>query len=150
MKSRSRECTRSVLFWWDCVKTCDPYDLLTHWGRVTLLYVSKLTIIGSDNGLSPDRRQAIIWTNPGLLLIEPLGTNFSETLMEIRTFSFKKMRMKVSSKIIRISPREFVTNQSYDAYCTSYHVQIRTSSIIKMMILIMIAPTVFEDCTIIW
>ena len=37
--------------------------LLTHWGRVTHICVSKLTIIGSDNGLSPDRRQAIIWTN---------------------------------------------------------------------------------------
>ena len=59
--------------------------------------VSKLTIIGSDNGLSPDRRQAIIWTNAGLLLIVPLGTNFSEILIEILTFSFKKMHLKVSS-----------------------------------------------------
>ena len=71
--------------------------MLTHWGRVTHIYVSKLTIIGSDNGLSPDRRQAIIWTNAGILLIGTLGTNFSETLIEILTFSFKKMRMKVSS-----------------------------------------------------
>ena len=70
---------------------------LTHWGRVTHICVSKLTIIGSDNGLSPDRRQAIIWTNAGLLLIWPLGTNFSEILVEILTFSFKKMRLKVSS-----------------------------------------------------
>ena len=60
--------------------------------------VGKLTIIGSDNGLSPDRRQAIIWTNAGLLLIGPLGTNFSEILIEILTFSFKKMRLKVSSE----------------------------------------------------
>ena len=44
---------------------------LTHWGRVTHICVSKLTIIGSDNGLSPDRRQAIIWTNAGILLIGP-------------------------------------------------------------------------------
>ena len=29
-------------------------SVLTHWGRVTHLCVSKLTIIGSDNGLSPD------------------------------------------------------------------------------------------------
>ena len=71
--------------------------ILTHWGRVTHICVSKLTIIGSDNGLSPDRRQAIIWTNAGLLLIGPLGTNFSEILIEILTFSFKKMLMKVSS-----------------------------------------------------
>ena len=70
---------------------------LTHWGRVTHMCVSKLTIIGSDNGLSPDRRQAIICTNAGLLLIVPLGTNFSEILIEILTFSFKKMRLKVSS-----------------------------------------------------
>ena len=59
--------------------------------------VSKLPIIGSDNGLSPDRRQAIIWANAGILLIGPLGTNFGETLIEILTFSFKKMRLKVSS-----------------------------------------------------
>ena len=59
--------------------------------------VSKLTIIGSDNGLSPDRRQAIIWTNSGILLIGPLGTNFSEILIAISTFSFEKMRFKVSS-----------------------------------------------------
>ena len=70
---------------------------LTHWGRVTHICVNKLTIIGSDNGLSPDRRQAIIWTNAGLLLIGPLGTNFSEILIEIITFPFKKMRLKVSS-----------------------------------------------------
>ena len=59
--------------------------------------VSKLTIIGSDNGLSPDRCQAIIWTNDGLLLIGPLGTNFNEILIKILTFLFKKMRLKVSS-----------------------------------------------------
>ena len=47
-------------------------------GRVTHICVSKLASIGSDNGLSPGRRQAIIWTNDGILLIEPLGTNFSE------------------------------------------------------------------------
>ena len=35
-------------------------DFLTHWDQVTRLYVGKLTIIGSDNGLSPRRRQAII------------------------------------------------------------------------------------------
>ena len=70
---------------------------LTHWGRVTHICVSKSTITGSDNGLSPDRRQAIIWTNAGILLIGPLGTNFSENLMEILTFLFTKMRLKVSS-----------------------------------------------------
>ena len=72
------------------------YYELTHWGRVTQC-VSKLTIIGSDNGLSPGRRQAIIRTNAGILLIRPLGTNFSEFLVEILIFSLKKMHLKISS-----------------------------------------------------
>ena len=70
---------------------------LTHWGRVTHICVSKQTIIGSYNGLSPGRRQAIIWTNAGILLIGPLGTNFSEFLIQIQTFSFKKIHLKMSS-----------------------------------------------------
>ena len=72
---------------------------LTHWGWVTHICVSKQTTIGSDNGLSPGRRQAIIWTNAGILLIGTLGTNFSEILIEIRIFSFKKMGLNVSSAI---------------------------------------------------
>ena len=59
--------------------------------------VSNLTITGPDNGLSPGQRQAIIWTNTGILLIGPLGTNFSEILIEINTFSSKKMRLKMLS-----------------------------------------------------
>ena len=75
---------------------CDVIHLI-HWGRVTHTCVSELTIIGSDNGLSPGRRPAIIWTNAGILLIRTLGTNFSEILSEIRAFSFKKMHLKMSS-----------------------------------------------------
>ena len=48
--------------------------------------VIKLTIIGSDYGLSPGWCQAIIWTNAEILLIGPLGTNFSENEIEIYTF----------------------------------------------------------------
>ena len=68
---------------------------LTHW--VTHILVSDLTIIGTDNGLSPGRRQAIIWTNTGILLIRTLGIHFSEILSEIHTSSFKKMHFKTSS-----------------------------------------------------
>ena len=75
----------------------DTDSTLTYWGRVMHICVSKLTIIGSDKGLSPGRRQAIIWTNAGILLIGPLRTNFSEMLIEIHTFSFKKMHLKMSS-----------------------------------------------------
>ena len=70
---------------------------LTHWGRVTHICVGEQTIIASDNGLSPGRRQAIISTNARILLIGPLGKNFSEISIKIITFSFTKMRLKVSS-----------------------------------------------------
>ena len=72
---------------------------LTHWGWVTHICVSNLAIIGSDNGLSPGRRQAITWTNVGILLIGHLGTNFSEMLIEIHTFSSQKIHLKMSSGI---------------------------------------------------
>ena len=73
------------------------YLSLTYWGRVMHICISKITIIGSDNGLSPARRQAIIWTNAGILLIGPWETNFSEILIGIHTFSFKKIHLKMSS-----------------------------------------------------
>ena len=63
----------SGIYW-----SCCGFNGLTHWGRMTHICVGNLTIIGSDNGLSPGRRQAIIWTNTGILSIGPLGTNFSE------------------------------------------------------------------------
>ena len=44
---------------------------LTHWGRVTHMYVSKLTSIGSNSGLSSGRRQTIISTSAGIVLIGP-------------------------------------------------------------------------------
>ena len=70
-------------------------NLLTLWGWVMHICASKLIIIGSDNGLSPGRRQAIIWTFAGIFLIQTLGTKFSEILSEIHTFSFKKMHLKM-------------------------------------------------------
>ena len=67
---------------------CPDFKLI-HWSRVMHICISKLIIIGSHNGLSPGRHQAIIWTNAGILLIGPLGTNFSEIAIEIHIFSFK-------------------------------------------------------------
>ena len=58
---------------------------------------SKLTIIGSDNCLSPGRCQAIIWTNAAILLMQTLGTNLSEILSKIHTFSFRKIHLKKPS-----------------------------------------------------
>ena len=84
-----------LVYW--CIYASFSLHELTHWGRVMHICVSKLTIIGSGNGLSPDQRQAVICTNAGILLIGPLGTNFSEILIEILTSSFKKMRLKLLS-----------------------------------------------------
>ena len=61
------------------------------------LCISNQTIIGSHNGLLPSRGQVIIWTNDGILLVPPLGTNLSEILIEIHIFSLKKMLFKWSS-----------------------------------------------------
>ena len=63
--------------------------MLTLWGRVTHICVGNLTIIGSDNGLSPGQHQAIIWSSTRMLSIWPFGTSFSEILIETHLF-FKK------------------------------------------------------------
>ena len=70
---------------------------LTHWGWVMHICISKLTIIGSDIGLSPGWCQAIIWTNARIWLIGPLGTNFIEMLIEIQAFSLKKICLTMQS-----------------------------------------------------
>ena len=71
--------------------------ILTHWGRVTLICVSKLTTIGSEKGLSPGRRQAMSWTNVLILLSRTLENKFQWNLKQIYKFSFKKMHLKMSS-----------------------------------------------------
>ena len=91
-----REYSRIIPFGCFCCRQCNQklQCILTHWGRVTHIPVGKLTIISTDNGLSPERRQAIIWTNAGILFNRRLGTNFSEILIENQTFSFKKCTWK--------------------------------------------------------
>ena len=83
--------------WEYCLRTVNHYfSAFTHSGRATHKCIGNL-IIGSDYGLSPGRRQAIIWTNDEILLTGPLETNFSDILIEIHAFSFKKMLWKRSS-----------------------------------------------------
>ena len=103
--------------------------------------VSKLYISGSDNGLSPDRRQAIIWTNAGILLIGTLGTNFNEILFEIHTrISIWKCRLEngvhlVSAsmcwKVCSIFASINKSNQSqfYGAKTIRYHTHITVKSL---------------------
>ena len=68
--------------------------------------ISKLTIIGSDDGLSPGHRQAIIWTNAGISLIGPLGANFSEIMIKMKAFSLTNLNLKVlSAKVAAMSSR---------------------------------------------
>ena len=67
---------------WKCWFSCD----LTHWGWVTHICISKLTIISSDNGLAP--------TNAAILLIGPVRTNFREIVIKTQTFSLKKIHVK--------------------------------------------------------
>ena len=75
----SRKCIRNC-----CMQNGNHFvKTLTHWSRVRQICISRQATIGLDNGLPPGRRQAITWTNAGILLIGPLGTNFSEILIEI-------------------------------------------------------------------
>ena len=52
-----------------CMEKVAACSVLIHWGWVMHIYINKLTIVGSDNGLSPGRHQAIIWANATILLI---------------------------------------------------------------------------------
>ena len=53
--------------------------------------------IGSGNGLSPFRRQAITWTNADMLSVGSLGTNFNEIQIKKQNFSFMKIHSKLLS-----------------------------------------------------
>ena len=92
-----------MLSWWSdmiCFRISFPFIdscPLIHSGYMTHICVSKLGIIGSDNGLLPGWHQAIIRSNAVILLSGPVGTNFSEILREVHTFSFKKMHLKMWS-----------------------------------------------------
>ena len=50
--------------------------------------------IGSNNGLSPGRRQAIIWTNADISSIRTQRAYFNEIAFEIQIFLFMKMRFE--------------------------------------------------------
>ena len=99
-----------LIIYWKCLLSmiyCGPLSCvenkfshsyrLTHWGWVMLICGSKLSVIGSDNGLPPDWRQPIIWTNAWILLVGSLGTNFSKIAIKILIFIFKKLHLKMLS-----------------------------------------------------
>ena len=73
MNLRAGDIRHICMLWWCCnVWFLMTITLsLTHWGRVAHIWVSKRLNVGSDYGLLPGRRQAIIWTNIGIYLIKP-------------------------------------------------------------------------------
>ena len=86
-----------------CCPFCSGLNILTQWGWVTHLCVSKPTIIGSNNGSAPGRHQAIIWTNAGILLIWTLGTNFSEILSKkVENFVCKMLAILSRSQCVKL------------------------------------------------
>ena len=86
---------------------------------MTHVCVGDLTIIVSDNGFSPDRRQAIICTNARMLSIGPLRTNFSEILFETLAFSIQENAFEsvVSEKVVFLSRPQCVTGYDTITAC---------------------------------
>ena len=64
--------------------------------------VSRLTIIGLHNGLSPGRYQAVNWTSAGILLIGPLETvKFKPKLIHFKQNAFKHVNWKMTAILSR-------------------------------------------------
>ena len=105
------------------------------------IYVSSNgAIIGSNNGLSPNRRHAIIWTKDGILLIGTLGTNFSEIWIQTQQFPYKKMSFEMSSPQWRplflglnVLHDEITVGDLRSTLCTKTPLCVRSGSYIKQM-----------------
>ena len=106
---------------------------------------------GADNGLASIRRQYIILSNVWLLSIRSLGTNFSEILIQIRTSSFMKMHLKISSATLSEERRVKWQVETHTHYphliAHSRHVSQRTcrhqmSNHIKMKVSVYTGPEI--------
>ena len=117
---------------WNVKWVTDWIIILTRWGRVTHTCVSRLNVIGSDNGLSPGWFQAIIWTNIGILLIGPLGKQFQWNLNRnlhifIQKNAFENVVWKMSAILSR--PQCVNTSQqpmSYKMWMLSSYIVCKT------------------------
>ena len=69
---------------------------LTHWGQLMHICISKLDIIGSDNGLFPIQCQAIIWSNIVFVLIGPLNQWNNEDIF-IKENALEKVIYKMAA-----------------------------------------------------
>ena len=72
-------------------------QVLTHCGPVRHICISKLTIIGPDNGLLPSQHQVIIRPNARMLITWTIGRDFSKIISKIHLFEFRKIDLKMSS-----------------------------------------------------
>ena len=112
-------------------------DYISHWVHISWHFCldykcTQLSVNwennGSDNYLSPVLRQAITWTNGGLLLIRLVGTNFREIWIGIIFFSFKKMHLKLlSARMAAISSRgRWVNKSSQEPIHKPIHTECKT------------------------
>ena len=103
-------------------------ELISPWWRIS--ESANWVSTGSDNGLMPVQRQAIIWTNADLLSIGPLGTKFSDILIKIQNFSLMKMCLKngVCEMVAILSRSECVKLGQYCACRCPTHLNRSKSS----------------------
>ena len=93
-------------------------------------------IIGSDDGLLPDRYQDIIWTNARILLIELLGTNFNEILIEIHAFLFTKIHLKMFGKCSHFVSLNMLKMGHHDCvFISTVHVELKIKKFLFDMFL---------------
>ena len=104
---------------------------------MTYICVSKLTIIGLYNGLLLGRR-----TNARILLFGPLGTNFSEILIEMHTYTFRKMPLQMSLAICRPFCLDLNMLKSNTFARTSVHVS-KTNAVARAELR---SPSLLCDC----
>ena len=87
-------------------------NLIEAESRIYMYASANQNTIGSDYGLLHVRRQAIIWTNAGLLLIGPLGTHFSEIWIKIQHFLYKNAYENIACEMVAILSRHQYVNSS--------------------------------------
>ena len=92
------------------------YNIVVDWCIYTPVNYAN---IGSHKGLLPVSCKAITWTNDGLLLIGPLGTNICDICLDIQIVSLKKMHLKMS--FAKHWPFCLGSNVFKSWYVTSWH-----------------------------
>ena len=118
-------CFDFIIYSWNCISWLAAQCVLYFNSFRPYICVGNLTTIGSGNGLSPGRYQAIIWTNTGTFLIGRLETNFSQILIEITTVSFLKNAFEnIVCKMTTIFFLGLNRFKSYTSHCLTYHIVI--------------------------